>query len=81
MLPGLMPCVAPGVVADRPHEPRRLLQFRRPGKALVPPGKMIALPLVNSPLLSAELILATRRGRVLPIAAASFVEQLTGLMA
>lgn len=51
-------------------------QFRRPGKAVVPPGDMIALPLVDPALLKAELILATRRGRVLPIAAASFVELL-----
>jgi hypothetical protein len=35
---------------------------------------MIAVPLVDPPLLEAKLILATRRGRVLPIAAAGFVE-------
>jgi DNA-binding transcriptional LysR family regulator len=51
-------------------------QFRRPGSALVPPGDMIALPLIDPPLLQAKLFLATRRGRVLPIAAATFVEQL-----
>jgi hypothetical protein len=51
-------------------------QFRKPGKAIVPPGDMIALPLIDPPLLQAKLILATRRGRVLPIAAASFVELL-----
>jgi hypothetical protein len=51
-------------------------QFRRPGNALVPPGDMIALPLIDPPLLQAKLFLATRRGRVLPIAAATFVEQL-----
>jgi DNA-binding transcriptional LysR family regulator len=51
-------------------------QFRKPGKAVVPPGDMIALPLIDPPLLQARLILATRRGRVLPIAAASFVELL-----
>jgi DNA-binding transcriptional LysR family regulator len=51
-------------------------QFRKPGKAIVPPGDMIALPLIDPPLLQARLILATRRGRVLPIAAASFVELL-----
>ena len=56
-------------------------QFRRPGRAVVPPGDMIALPLVDPALLKAELILATRRGRVLPIAAASFVELLKGAMA
>jgi DNA-binding transcriptional LysR family regulator len=51
-------------------------QFRKPGNGLVPPGDMIALPLVDPPLLQARLFLATRRGRVLPIAAATFVEQL-----
>src|ERR1700722_5970884 len=56
-------------------------QFRRPGDALVPPGDMIALPLVDPPLLQAKLILATRRGRVLPIAAAGFVEQLKTVIA
>jgi DNA-binding transcriptional LysR family regulator len=51
-------------------------QFRKPGHVLIPPGDMIALPLIDPPLLQATLILATRRGRVLPIAAAAFVEQL-----
>lgn len=51
-------------------------QFRSPGKALIPPGNMIALPLVDPPLLQARLLLATRRSRVLPVAAAAFVEQL-----
>ena len=53
-------------------------QFRSPGKALIPPGDMIALPLVDPPLLQARLLLATRRSRVLPVAAAAFVEQLKG---
>jgi hypothetical protein len=56
-------------------------QFRRPGKAVIPPGDMIALPLIDPPLLQARLIVATRRGRVLPIAAASFVELLKTAMA
>jgi len=56
-------------------------QFRSPGKSLVPPGDMIALPLVDPPLLHAKLILASRRGRVLPIAAATFVEQLKSTLA
>lgn len=56
-------------------------QFRRPGKTLIPPGDMMALPLIDPPLLQAKLILATRRGRVLPIAAASFVELLRQVMA
>jgi DNA-binding transcriptional LysR family regulator len=51
-------------------------QFRSPGKALIPPGDMIALPLVDPPLLHARLLLATRRSRVLPVAAAAFVEQM-----
>ena len=56
-------------------------QFRRPGRGPVPPADMIALPLVDPPLLEARLILATRRGRVLPIAAARFVELLRDLLA
>ena len=56
-------------------------QFRKPGEALIPSGDMIALPLVDPPLLQAKLILATRRGRVLPIAAATFVELLKTAMA
>jgi DNA-binding transcriptional LysR family regulator len=51
-------------------------QFRSPGKALIPPGDMMALPLVDPPLLQARLLLATRRSRVLPVAAAAFVEQM-----
>jgi DNA-binding transcriptional LysR family regulator len=51
-------------------------QFRRPGKASIAPGDMIALPLIDPPLLQARLFLATRRGRVLPVAAAAFVETL-----
>jgi Bacterial regulatory helix-turn-helix protein, lysR family len=56
-------------------------QFRRPGKAPIPPGDMIALPLIDPPLLQARLVLATRRGRVLPVAAASFVELLKTALA
>jgi len=56
-------------------------QFRTPGKAVIPPGDMIALPLIDPPLLHARLFLATRRGRVLPIAAATFVELLKTAMA
>ena len=51
-------------------------QFRKPGKARTPSSDMIALPLIDPALLQARLILATRRGRVLPIAAAAFVESL-----
>jgi hypothetical protein len=56
-------------------------QFRRPGKALIQRGEMIAVPLVDPALLQAKLILATRRGRVLPVAAARFVELLRGALA
>jgi DNA-binding transcriptional LysR family regulator len=56
-------------------------QFRSPGKALIPPGDMVALPLIDPPLLQARLLLATRRSRVLPVAAAAFVEQLKGVFA
>ena len=52
-------------------------QFRKPGRAAIPPGDMIALPLIDPALLQAKLYLATRRGRVLPIAAATFAELLT----
>jgi DNA-binding transcriptional LysR family regulator len=55
-------------------------QFRKPGEAVIPLGDMIALPLIDPQLLQAKLILATRRGRVLPIAAASFVELLKATM-
>lgn len=51
-------------------------QFRKPGRAAVPPGGMIAVPLMDAPLQQARLYLATRRGRVLPAAAAAFVEML-----
>jgi len=56
-------------------------QFRRPGKALLPSSGMIAVPLIDPALLQAKLILATRRGRVLPIAAARFVELLRDALA
>ena len=51
-------------------------QFRKPGRATVPPGNMVAVPLMDAPLSQARLYLATRRGRVLPTAAAAFVELL-----
>jgi DNA-binding transcriptional LysR family regulator len=51
-------------------------QFRSPGKGLIPPGDMMAIPLIDPPLLQAKLLLATRRSRVLPVAAAAFAEQL-----
>jgi DNA-binding transcriptional LysR family regulator len=56
-------------------------QFRKPGKARIAPGDMIAVPLIDPALLQAKLFLATRRGRVLPIAAASFVEVVKNALA
>ncbi len=56
-------------------------QFRKTGETPIPPGDLVALPLVDPALLQAKLILATRRGRVLPIAAATFVELLKTAMA
>jgi len=56
-------------------------QYRNPGKAPIPPGDMIAVPLIDTPLLQARLFLATRRGRVLPVAAAAFVELLERALA
>jgi DNA-binding transcriptional LysR family regulator len=56
-------------------------QFRKPGKARIPPGDMIAVPLIDAPLLQARLYLAIRRGRVLPVAAAAFVELLETALA
>ncbi len=51
-------------------------QFRKPGNATIAPGDMVAVPLVDTQLLQARLYLAIRRGRVLPVAAAAFVELL-----
>jgi DNA-binding transcriptional LysR family regulator len=51
-------------------------QFRKPGRSLMASGNMVALPLSDPPLMQAKLMLATRRDRVLPVAAAAFVEQL-----
>ncbi len=55
-------------------------QFRNPGKGLIPPGDMMAIPLIDPPLLQAKLLLATRRSRVLPVAAAAFAEQLRSIL-
>jgi DNA-binding transcriptional LysR family regulator len=51
-------------------------QFRKPSRGPIPSGDMVGVPLVDALLLQAKLFLATRRGRVLPIAAAAFVERL-----
>lgn len=51
-------------------------QFRKPGRTTLSSENMIAVPLIDAPVLQARLYLATRRGRVLPVAAAAFVELL-----
>lgn len=56
-------------------------QFRKPGKSVIAPGDMIAIPLMEPPFLQAKLVLATRRGRVLSIAAAAFVDLLMSVLA
>jgi DNA-binding transcriptional LysR family regulator len=55
-------------------------QFRAPGAAIVEPGGMVAIPVADQPLPNAQLLLATRRGRALPFAAAAFVESLRSLI-
>jgi len=55
-------------------------QFCCPGRFLVPPGDMVALPLADPPLAQGRLLLATRSSRVLGIAAARFVEQLAATL-
>lgn len=56
-------------------------QFRKPGQAPLLADGMVALPLMDPQLAEAKLFLATRRGRVLPIAAAAFVELLSKVLA
>jgi DNA-binding transcriptional LysR family regulator len=55
-------------------------QFRPPGTTIVEPGGMVAIPVADPPLPNAQLVLATRRGRALPFAAAAFVESLRSLL-
>ncbi len=55
-------------------------QFRPNGSTAVQPGDMTAIPLIDDPLPSSQLLLATRRARVLPFAAAAFVEELRGML-
>jgi DNA-binding transcriptional LysR family regulator len=54
-------------------------QFRV-GPAIEPKGDLVAKPLADPELSRASLMLATRRGRVLPPSAASFCENLRGLL-
>jgi len=51
-------------------------QFGSASKAPVLSGEMIAIPLTDAPLSQAQLLIETRQNRVLPVAAAAFVEQL-----
>jgi len=53
-------------------------QFRIGADA--PPADMVAVPLSDPGLSQTQLFLATRRGRVLPIAAAAFLEELAAAM-
>jgi DNA-binding transcriptional LysR family regulator len=55
-------------------------QFRPSGTAAVEAGAMVAIPVADQPLPGAQLLLATRRGRALPYAAAAFVERLRALI-
>jgi DNA-binding transcriptional LysR family regulator len=54
-------------------------QFGPPG--WVPKSQdLIAIPVADQPLPNAQLVLATRRGRALPFAAAAFIEELRVLL-
>ncbi len=55
-------------------------QFRPKGSTTVQPGDMTAIPLIDEPLPGSQLLLATRRARALPFAAAAFIEELRGLL-
>jgi DNA-binding transcriptional LysR family regulator len=55
-------------------------QFCAPGTAFVEPGGMAAIPVADPPLPNAQLLLAIRRGRALPFAAAAFIESLRSLL-
>jgi DNA-binding transcriptional LysR family regulator len=56
-------------------------QFRKRHNAANSLEGMAAVPLVDAPLQQARLFLATRRGRVLPVAAAAFVELIESALA
>jgi DNA-binding transcriptional LysR family regulator len=56
-------------------------QFRTGGSRDVGSGEMAAIPLTDAPFQSAQLILAARTGRVLPVAAAAFAEEVRVLLA
>jgi DNA-binding transcriptional LysR family regulator len=51
-------------------------QFRTLGRTHPPLDGMVAIPLIDPPLLQAKLFMAVRRNRALPIAASAFAEQL-----
>ena len=52
-------------------------QFRIGAAQEIERGELVAIPLADPPLAQAQLLLAARRGRVLPVAAASFAEILS----
>jgi DNA-binding transcriptional LysR family regulator len=56
-------------------------QFRTGATRDIEVGDMAAIPLSDRELAGAQLVLAMRRTRVLPIAAAAFSEQLKGILA
>ena len=56
-------------------------QFRAGTTRDVALGELVAIPLVDPALAHTRLVLAMRQGRVLPIAAAAFAEQLGKLLA
>lgn len=56
-------------------------QFRAGTTRDVELGELVAIPLSDAALAHAHLVLAMRRGRVLPIAAAAFAEQLRQTLA
>jgi hypothetical protein len=55
-------------------------QFRVGGLRDVNSGDMVAIPLADATFQGAQLILAARRGRVLPVAAATFAEEMKTLI-
>jgi DNA-binding transcriptional LysR family regulator len=56
-------------------------QFRTGAMRDIELGNMVAIPLADGELAGAQLVLAMRRGRVLPIAPAAFSEELGGMLA
>ena len=55
-------------------------QFKLGGIRDVAVGEMVAIPLTDPQCQNAVLVLAMRAGRVLPVAAAAFAEDLKGAL-